>query len=281
MTETRYPQTWTRIFPGARLPLDGEIVVLLPETPRYDCENCKSEGGNIRGWQFDRNGPALMYFNYEGGARQFMGELITAPCPVCQDSARSDWLLANSGLDGMFIGDIPAADIRLDTYPPKPDQAKAYEKAGVILSEIPKLETWLLLTGNNGVGKTHLLVAMVNAVRVAGYYARYETSENIIRRLRNTIEDKGGPTSDDIRRDLEFVPALVIDELDSVKWSQWAGSELFAIINNRYKSHRATWAATNKTATELEIMGQEQKSILSRFGEGFVVPVTGKDLRLV
>jgi hypothetical protein len=274
---TTYPPDWE--FADTSNPRSlavGDLFEIALESPKHPpaCPNC----GDHRVMYARRVTASHRIVTWIGGTKVF-AETITAPCPVCQGDALQAWLAEQSGLAGMILDGKPALDIRVADVQPLSGQEAAFELAWRILSELPDTRTWALFSGDFGRGKTHLLAGLVNGARLAGTYAIYTKSESILSALRATYESNAAETTAEVRRRFEFVPVLAVDELDRVQWTEWAGEQLFAILDERYSHGRATWFASNTGPSALASTNRSLGALVSRISAGEIVAVTGSDLR--
>lgn len=104
------------------------------------------------------------------------------------------------------------------------------------------LDGGLFLTGPYGTGKTHLGVALANLVTAQGRGAQYVSTPVLMKDLRAGIADH----STDKRLE-EFIRLdfLVLDDLGTEHLSDWGGSLMFDLINERYNAKRATVVTSN------------------------------------
>jgi hypothetical protein len=254
----------------------GDLLAIEPEPSHRQpaCANCDDHEV-----MYARRvtGPGRVV-TWVGGARVH-AELISGPCPVCQGDALDQWLAANSGLAGIELDGKPALEIRLTEQAPLPGQEAAFQAAWSLAAEIPAARTWALFSGDFGRGKTHLLCGLVNACRLARVYALYTKSERILSELRETFQPGALEDTGSIRRKYELVPALAVDELDRVKWTEWAGEQLFAILDQRHLHGRATWFASNQGPAALARTNPTLGALVSRISAGRVAELEGDDLR--
>src|SRR3989304_5021578 len=158
-----------------------------------------------------------------------------APCPVCQGEQLQRWLEQSSGLEGLYLDGKHALDVRVAGEHPLSGQEEAFKIAWALLSELPAPKTWALFSGDYGRGKSHILVGLVNGCRLAGVWAQYVTTEQMLERIRSTYDPMSAvETTAEVRRHFGMVPVLVVDELDRVKWTEWAGERRGALFNQRY-----------------------------------------------
>jgi len=110
----------------------------------------------------------------------------------------------------------------------------------------PAEEAGLLLLGPIGVGKTHLAVGILqDLIRhklIPCLFCDY-------RELLKSIQDSYNPTVDttemEILRPVMETEVLVLDELGSVKPSEWVWDTVSLVLNTRYNENRTTIITTN------------------------------------
>lgn len=101
---------------------------------------------------------------------------------------------------------------------------------------------WLLLYGNNGVGKTHLACAAGMALLGANIQVRYEYVPFLLDHLRQGYEDNSyHQRLDEIRT----ATVLILDDFGAGKVSEWAEGELLKVIHFRHEEGGALLITTN------------------------------------
>ena len=145
-----------------------------------------------------------------------------------------------------------------------------------------KTQSWLVLAGNPGTGKTHLAVAIALRAMKQGQQAIFRRVSRMLDEIQTAIRDKGD--YDGLMREFETVPCLVLDDLGHENMTPARASYLHQIIDERYGDNLQTIATTNaKTPEELcRLSGEEFIApIISRFeGCGKWVTIEGaKDFR--
>ncbi len=109
-----------------------------------------------------------------------------------------------------------------------------------------------ILLGTPGTGKTHLAIAVLRAVIVAGHSGRYSTVGDMVRHIRSTWSRSSGESEADVIRLYAECRLLVLDE---VGVSQTASDNevglISDVIDQRYRARRPTVLAANLTVPEL------------------------------
>lgn len=107
---------------------------------------------------------------------------------------------------------------------------------------------WLVLAGTMGTGKTHLLMAILNA-QPAERPTMFVTTPNLLDMLRS------GYRKGDYEELLSIccnVALLAIDDLGAESETDWAAEKLFQIVNQRYQARLPLVVSTNVPVRELE-----------------------------
>ena len=126
----------------------------------------------------------------------------------------------------------------------------ALEKALAFCSGYPQLADdeglGLLFTGDNGVGKTHLAVAVLREL-VAGKGAsgRYWDFHELIREIKSSYDHETKTSELQVLEPVVEADLLLLDDLGAWKMTDWMNDTLFYILNSRYMAKRATLITTN------------------------------------
>ncbi len=104
----------------------------------------------------------------------------------------------------------------------------------------------LLFTGDNGVGKTHLAVAVLRElVTTKGVRGQFWDFNELIREIRNSYNPETKTTELQVLEPVVETDLLLLDDLGAWKMTDWMNDTLFYILNSRYLSKRATLITTN------------------------------------
>ena len=170
------------------------------------------------------------------------------PC-TCRRGAASP-----SGADA-FFGEcrIPPRyeECSLANFEPgTPSLRAALSKAMTYCNGFPHLGTdeglGLLFTGDNGVGKTHLAVAVLRElVTGKGARGRFWDFHELIREIKNSYNPETRTTELQVLEPVVDTDLLLLDDLGAWKMTDWMIDTLFYILNTRYMAKRATLITTN------------------------------------
>jgi DNA replication protein DnaC len=104
----------------------------------------------------------------------------------------------------------------------------------------------LLLTGDNGVGKTHLAVAVLRELFTAkGARGEFWDFHELIREIKNSYNPETRTTELQVLAPVVETDILLLDDLGAWKMTDWMNDTLFFILNSRYMAKRATLITTN------------------------------------
>lgn len=167
----------------------------------------------------------------------------------CTSSARSESRKAKlMRLDGLTDEE---RSYRLDDYRITPQNRSAY---GAAMKASALQRGFILLEGPYGVGKSRLLIAVVNECRDAGYLAVYSTMAELLDYLRDAFNPKSDKDGfEDRWETLVSAPVLAIDELEKFAATPWAMEKFTQLLHLRYRNigSQLTIMATNGTLSGL------------------------------
>jgi DNA replication protein DnaC len=156
-------------------------------------------------------------------------------------------------LDGYRYGLDPDAD---------PSLWKAFNVARGFVNGYPATTNGngILFTGNIGTGKTHLAVAIMQALvlkkNVPGLFCDYR---ELLKSIGNSYNPQVAATELEVLEPVFAAEVLVIDELGAAKPTEWVGDTIAHLINTRYNDHRTTIITTNYANLAPE--GMPQKNV--------------------
>jgi DNA replication protein DnaC len=139
----------------------------------------------------------------------------------------------------------------LATFEPgNPSLSLALEKAMAFCSGYPHLGPdeglGLLFSGDNGVGKTHLAVAVLRELAEAkGARGQFWDFHELIREIKSSYDPETKTTELQVLEPVVAMDVLLLDDLGAWKMTDWMNDTLFYILNSRYMAKRPTIITTN------------------------------------
>lgn len=126
----------------------------------------------------------------------------------------------------------------------------AWEKAVSFASGYPhtgeSAGLGLLFTGTNGIGKTHLAVAVLRELaetkRLRGQFWDFH---ELMREIRSSYNPDVRMTETEVLDPIIKTDLLVLDDLGAWKMTDWMNDTLFYILNQRYVHQRPSIITTN------------------------------------
>lgn len=235
-----------------------------------------------------------MHGEYQETVHRVMSHEFKSPCPGCKaeqvardkagavERERHDlaWRLGDALIPKRFKGKT------FDSYVAVGQgQQKALTRCRLYVDEFTKnLEDGrcVILVGNPGTGKTHLGVAIAQAVMSSTEHtAAYRTFGSILSAIRDTFDGTSGQSEGNIIAALVKPTLLVLDEIGASKEqpSDFELSRLFSIINGRYEKMLPTVVISNLSVKELPAAMGERSADRLREGGVIVLPFTWESHR--
>jgi DNA replication protein DnaC len=185
--------------------------------------------------------------------------------------------------------------------PGNPSLVAAHEKAVSYCSGYPYLGAvneglGLLFTGDNGVGKTHLAVAVLRELcEKKGARGQFWDFHELIREIKNSYNEETRTTELQVLEPVVEADVLLLDDLGAWKMTDWMNDTLFYILNSRYLAKRATLITTNYQDADREAVLsadplRRREFLVERIGQRLrsrlmemcvVIPMRGLDHRRV
>lgn len=181
--------------------------------------------------------------------------------------------------------------MRLDNYQPQ----NSYQRAALeglldyvrLFEEIRKHRyNSVLLIGDVGVGKTHLLVGAGKALLEKGYEVIFVNTVELIEKLREAELNKTNPLYDgeSIRSQIETLSnteVVIFDDVGKEKVTEWVQVQYYRLINRRYIAMLPTLFSSNLDIKELsQEIGSTVASRMVEMSAGRIYPIVGKNQRL-
>lgn len=222
--------------------------------PKWDCPHCMDTGRIL-----------------ENG--------ITRPCP-CTSRHRLRGLIERSGLPRR-LERANFQDLNLNLYSPEDmgnntdrtirDNAKFVFDAAKDFAfhfEKGKEMRGLLIEGPVGSGKSYLLGCIANYLISREVEIRYIVYSDLIESIKASFHTESQTTTEEILRELQRVPVLLIDDLGTEHVTEFTSSILYQIIDKRYREERPFIVTSNFSPNELsQRMGLMGERIFHRIVE--------------
>ena len=136
----------------------------------------------------------------------------------------------------------------------------------------------VLMTGETGLGKTHLSLAIAGAVIEKGYGVVYGSAQKLFARMEREKFGKADRPDGTTETMLETCDLLILDDLGAEYSTQLSRAQLGSLIDTRMLAGRPTVISTNLTIRELE--ERYSRRIASRIiGEYVILMFAGHDVR--
>jgi DNA replication protein DnaC len=120
------------------------------------------------------------------------------------------------------------------------------------VNEYPVDVSGLLLMGDIGTGKTHLAVAiMQELIETKNIPCSFYPYTELLKMIQSSYSKESETTELELLRPVLDTEVLVLDDIGTMKPSEWVLDTVNFIINTRYNDNRTTIITTNYTEEEL------------------------------
>lgn len=145
---------------------------------------------------------------------------------------------------------MPPETRRLETLLPRQEVRRLSEAMSAVRSwMMGEGLPWLVLTGDWGVGKSHLAEGAVRALVERGEYVRWQPVVNLLTEMRRMVAAKAD--MDGFLDRVKITPWLVLDDLGRERATDWAQEALYRLVQGRQVSRLRTLVTTNETKASL------------------------------
>ena len=118
----------------------------------------------------------------------------------------------------------------------------------------PSTPPWLVLYGNSGTGKTHLLASAFNLLMARGHYPLYTLVPALLDYVRQGLDasDGGGEYATRFQA-VQQAPILILDDLGAEMRTPWSDETLFKLLDHRSRAELPTAVGSNLLPEHLEL----------------------------
>lgn len=187
---------------------------------------------------------------------------------------------------------IKLSGINIDSFPRFSDDFTMFEKADLVKSIYEKMKKYIddisktmidtiLIMGDTGVGKTHLLGCMTRYAIEKNLLIKYATAFNFNQDMLKyhcaRLEDKQEILSPYINSEILFIDDLGTEN----KINNVTNEYLYLVINDRMQNHKKTVITTNLDFAQIqETYGERIFSRLMHKKQSLKINFVGQDLRI-
>jgi DNA replication protein DnaC len=214
----------------------------------------------------------------EGRALQFTCPSCAAANADVEKSWREDWRRHEAWLRS----GIPFRyqNRSLDNWRPRtPALAKIAEAVQKWLGQLRQGDLpALVLSGDVGLGKTHIAAGIAKRAIEERLTARYVALPDLLSNLRASFDRESELRSEELMRPLHAADVLILDEIGIQRGTEWELDLLAQLVDQRYREDRALVICTNAAPTELpKYIGRRAADRLDEFG--LTLLLTGESYR--
>ncbi|MEK5086863.1 DnaA/Hda family protein [Paenibacillus sp. FSL M8-0228] len=151
--------------------------------------------------------------------------------------------------------------------------------------------TWLYIFGDEtrikgsqsayGTGKTYLMDCIANALAERHIPGLYVTEETLFGDIRSTYSRNSEESETEVLSRYYNVPVLMIDDLFTASYSEWAEGKLYSILNERMDKNKITIITSNYATERIhQRLPLNGRKIASRIiGQAQRIEMIGPDRR--
>lgn len=140
--------------------------------------------------------------------------------------------------------DLRSRDLALDAS----QRTNLSRTLAIVKAYAQEPEGWLVLLGDYGCGKTHLVAAVANYRVHNGYPALFVLVPDLLDHLRATFGPNSTVGFDRRFAEIRRAPLLILDDLGTHSASAWAQEKLFQLLDHRYNARLPTVVTMTKDA---------------------------------
>lgn len=174
-----------------------------------------------------------------------------------------------------FKNSVINPSLTFDSFVTGPSNLEAKQAALYIASNPGKSMNPLFIYSNPGLGKTHLLHAIVNHIRETnpGKKTLYCDASDFVQEYVNFIS--GAKKSDELKEYITSFDVLLLDDVQNLSSKSLTCNFFFDIFNQMYNHNKQIIITSDKHPSELKSFEERLKS---RFGSGLTVSINQPDV---
>ncbi|KRN32163.1 chromosomal replication initiator protein DnaA [Weissella halotolerans] len=167
-------------------------------------------------------------------------------------------------------------EFRFDTFVSSDENREAYSVAQAVADNPGTQWNPLLIYGGVGLGKTHLMQAIGNAVlaRQANAKVKFITTEDFINDFTEALR-RGPKATEAFKREYRSTDLLMVDDVQFLSGKEKIQEEFFNTFNAITRENNQIVLTSDKLPKE--IPGLEMR-LVTRFGQGYSANITKPDL---
>lgn len=260
------------------------IIDLQIEDKLGACDTCRGLG-TIMQFRVDDgpfNAPSKKgdkFLDIDGEKGWYHGELLVEPCPDCRKYKKREYYRSRCGLD------IDELEIRLSDFKAAGefrDKLQAKEAIGKYAGMGKDAAGFVTIHGNYGVGKSMLGKILVNELIYNDAEAVYINAADLIADIKKNFDADSNRmiAVENAIYQWQSIKALVIDELDKVKTTEYVTEALHRLLDKRYTNRHGILTVIISN-TSPDMMPDNLGYLRSRMYAGVIIEVPGRDARII
>ncbi len=181
--------------------------------------------------------------------------------------------LDNTSLPLATIEDNLLKQFTFDSFVVGPSNKETYTAALTCANQPGKYFNPVFIFGNSGLGKTHLLHAIGNEIKIKHDHLRilYLSSLDFIEKM---VEALNNRTIDEFKDNLNSLDVFLVDDIQFIAGKEKTHEVFFQIFNNLVNSNKQVVITCDRLPAEIK--GLESR-LVSRFNSGLSVGITSPE----
>lgn len=158
----------------------------------------------------------------------------------------------------------------LDSFVVGPSNELAYAAANAVVADVGTKYNPLFIYGGVGLGKTHLIQAIGNAIRAAKsgkVRVRYVSSERFTSEVVNAIRNK---RMEDLKKKYRDCDVLIVDDIQFISGKEKTMEEFFHTFNALYEQNKQIIISSDRPPSSMSTL---EDRLRSRFEGGLIADI--------